>query len=118
MIVVAVSMLVMSVSCRRTDVRTVLVSVPEMRNRACAEVIVKALSSSMGVKGGSDIKVDLVARTVSVQYESLLTARKNVEYTIAEAGFTANSIPANADAASKLSDECKGMETMIPVPAR
>jgi hypothetical protein len=116
--IVTASLLVLTVSCRRTDVRTLVVNVPEMRNSACAQLIVKKLSTQVGVKKGNDISVDLVARTVTVQYESLLTAKKNVEYAIAAVGFSANAIPANKDAASKLPKECKGTGIMVPMPVK
>lgn len=114
---IAVLSLLLVVSCRQTDVRTFTINVPDMKNRACATVIVKALSSTVGVKGGSDIKVDLVARTVTVDYESLVTAKKNIEFAVADAGFNANSVPANPEAVTKLPPECVSGDTMINLPA-
>ena len=46
-------------------------------------------------------------RTVTVTYDSMATAKKNIEFAVAEAGFAANQIPVNADAQSKLPSECK-----------
>lgn len=93
------------VGCRKQDVRTVTVSVPEMRNRACAKVIGDALSRQMGVKP-TKLKFDLSTRTVDVPYDSLFVAKKNIEFTIADAGFSANEVPANTNAASSLPPEC------------
>lgn len=104
------------VSCRRSDIKEAIISVPEMRNRACADIIVRALSSQIGVKGGPDIKIDLVTRTVTVEYESLVTALKNVEYAIAKAGFSANEIPADPEAAKKLPEACFTPGTTIDLP--
>lgn len=103
-------LLVLCMSCRRSDIKTVVVSVPDMRNRACVEIVANSLRGQIGVKGGSDIRVDLDKRTVTVQYESLLTASKNVEYAIAASGFSANSIPGNKDAALKLPTACFSKE--------
>ncbi len=118
LIIISATFLVLTVSCRRTDIQMLVVNVPEMRNSACSELIVKKLSTQVGVKKGSEISVDLVARTVTVRYESLLTANKNIEYAIAETGFSANAIPANKDAASKLPKECMGTGVMIPMPVQ
>ena len=115
LIIVSVTLLLIAVSCRKSDMKTTVVNVPEMRNRACAVIIAKALTASVGVNVG-DVKVDLAARTVTVRYESLHTAKKNVEYTIANTGFAANAIPANKEVAKKLPKECMGQETMIPMP--
>ncbi len=91
--------------CRKTDIRTVTVSVPDMRNRACAKIIGDALSRQMGVKP-EKLKIDLNTRTVEVTYDSLFVAKKNIEFTIAEAGFNANEVPANTNAAASLPAEC------------
>ncbi len=101
------------VSCRRSDIRTVELKVPEMKNSACATIIVKALEASTGVQPGSNIKVDLASRTVVVSYESLVTALKNVEFAVANAGFAANEVPANQDAAKKLPPECTAAAPMV-----
>ena len=96
-------------SCRTKDVRTVLIYVPEMRNIACSEIVVRAVSRCIGVVT-SKVEVDLSRRTVTVSYDSLVTALKNLEFAIAEAGFQANEIPAKEDAARNLPPECRGAE--------
>ena len=98
-----------AVSCRTKDIRTVLVYVPEMKNVACSEIVARAISKSTGVDA-SKTRVDLSTRTVTVTYDSLVTALKNIEFSIAEAGFQANEVPAKEDAAKALPPECRLME--------
>ena len=52
-------------------------------------------------------RVDLEKRAVTVTYDSLLTALKNIEFTIANAGFQANEVPANTNAVNALPPECR-----------
>ncbi|OVE75365.1 hypothetical protein BVX97_04630 [bacterium E08(2017)] len=77
-----------------------------MKNIACAEVVRNSLKGLIGIKP-QDVVIDLNTRTVTVQYESLVTAKKNVEYAIARSGFDANAIPADKEAAAKLPKECR-----------
>lgn len=77
-----------------------------MKNQACAQVVVNALGRQEGVQPGK-VDVDFARRVVTVQYDSLMTARKNLEFAVAEAGFQANEVPANALAAGALPVECK-----------
>ena len=93
------------VSCRKHDVRTVLIHVPEMRNRACVDVVQDALSKVQGLQWNRT-EIDLSRRTVTVTYDSMQMSLKNVEFAIADAGFRANNVPANEEAAAKLPDAC------------
>lgn len=93
-------------SCRKEDIRTVIIYVPEMRNKACIEVVSNALSKLYGVQKDK-IQFDLSNRTVIVIYDSLKLALKNMEFAIAEAGFRANEVPANPEAVRTLPPECK-----------
>lgn len=95
-----------AVSCRRQDMRTAVISVPEMKNAKCAEIVSEAVQRSQGI-GPKDVQVDLEKRTVTVTYDSLQRARKNLEYAIRSAGFSANEIPADAEAAKALPPECR-----------
>jgi copper chaperone CopZ len=94
------------VSCRQTDVRILKVSVPGMKNAACADLIQKAVATQPGVLGDK-IQVDLASRSLTVPYESLYTARKNIEGAIADAGFAANEVPANPEAVKALPPDCR-----------
>jgi copper chaperone CopZ len=102
LLVVAVGL----VSCRRVDLRTARIYVPNMKNRVCAERVANAVARVPGVRPDS-IKVDATSRDVTVLYDSINLSLKNIEYAIADAGFGANDIPANPAAAQKLPPECK-----------
>jgi len=93
-------------SCRRNDYRTVNIYVPKMKNRACAEVVVNALRRQEGIRS-RDIAVDMSSRIVTVRYDSIERSIKNLEYTIADAGFAANEIPATTEAVNALPAECE-----------
>jgi len=95
-------------SCTETDIREATFQVPGMCNQACAEIVRNALAKTPGVVPGS-IKTDIVNRTVSVDYESLETAKKNLEHAVADAGFATGEVPANPEAAACLPEECRGV---------
>ncbi len=104
----------MTASCRRVDPREIKVKVPDMKNEKCAELVAKGVSRLPGVDT-KNIRVDLVNRTVTVNYDSLQLAIKNIEFSIAEAGFTAiaetpfpnKGVPARPNAVNALPPECK-----------
>lgn len=97
---------VTSVSCRKHDVRTMWVSVPEMKNQACADIILGALGKVPGVS--NDVtEVNIEERTVVVTYESTLLSMKNVEFYISGAGFAANEVPADKKAQAALPAACE-----------
>jgi len=93
-------------SCRQSDVRAAEIKVPAMKNQACAQIIVNAIGRQVGVQPNG-ISVDFGARMVLVRYDSLVTARKNLEFAVAEAGFQANEVPAKPEAVKALPPECK-----------
>jgi len=92
-------------SCRKQDVRTVRLHVPDMQNDACEKIVVGRLKSVSGVKAET-VRVDRPTRTVTVAYESLVLSRKNIEFAVAEIGFSANGVPADTKARAKLPPEC------------
>ncbi|OGV62327.1 MAG: hypothetical protein A2283_06015 [Lentisphaerae bacterium RIFOXYA12_FULL_48_11] len=93
-------------SCRQSDVRIAEIKVPAMKNQACAQLIVNAVGKLGGVQPNG-ISVDFGSKMVMVRYDSLVTARKNLEFAIAEAGFQANEVPAKPEAVRALPPECK-----------
>jgi len=113
-------------SCRKHDWDTQTIGVPEMINDRCVAVVSKAANGEINrCRAGHPEKsthVDLGARTITVTYDSLKMARKNVAFAIANAGFTTTEqdgkieVPANKKAAAKLPPECRG-ETATPDPA-
>lgn len=92
--------------CRKQDVRTVTVSIPEMHNSACVRIVGDALVKQMGVKPDA-LMFNLEQKTVMVTYDSLIIARKNIEFAIADVGFSANEVPADTNAAAALPPECR-----------
>lgn len=97
-------LIVCLMGCRKQDVRTVVISVPGLKNTACAQVIQNAFMHQPGIK---IVKPDIPQHTMTVTYDSMVIARKNIEFTIAGAGFNANDIPAQSNAVAALPPECK-----------
>jgi len=121
----AVFLVLAGSACRQHDYHTLVVKVPEMRNQACVRRIAVALWSSPALKKkgyhpkrknevvpvvyllSESVSFDIAKREVTVTYDSLLTADKNIEFLIAKAGFKANDIPADPKAAAALPPECR-----------
>ncbi len=101
-----VGLLVSSTSCRQHDYRELVINVPDMRNEACVRVISGSLSRTPGLQRES-VKIDVPSRTITLVYDSLLAADKNVEFLVVKAGFSANGIPADPKAAAALPPECR-----------
>ncbi len=85
--------------CRKQDMRTVTIQVPGLKDQECARIVQDAFIRYPGIK---TVQPDIAARTVRVTYNSMVIARKNLEFIIANAGFDANDIPANTNAAANL----------------
>ena len=83
--------------CRKQDMRTVVVAVPGLKNPAGAQIIQNAFMRQPGIKA---IQPDCQRHTLTVTYDSMVIARKNIEFTIAGAGFDANDIRAPTHAAA------------------
>ncbi|MCG2660305.1 MAG: heavy-metal-associated domain-containing protein [Kiritimatiellae bacterium] len=90
--------------CRKQDMRTVVVTVPGLKNQACAQIIQDAFMRQPGIK---TIRPDWQQHTLTVTYDSMVIARKNIEFTIAGAGFDANDIRAPTNAVAALPAACK-----------
>lgn len=76
--------------CRRTDVRDFVIDVP-----ALTEADVPAVMSALAPYGGVEkatIKFDAAAHKLTLKYDSMQIAKKNIEMAIAKAGFTANGV--------------------------
>lgn len=79
--------------CRVSDKREFEVKVPAMTSEADVQKVREALRPLVGVDQKETV-YDPAARTVKVRYDSMQVAHKNIEITIAEAGYEANGIPA------------------------
>ncbi len=84
--------------CRRTDVKEFTIDVPQLdatTRQKIADAIIwndgKGTLPRDGIKA-EDVKFDLEARKVHLKYDSMVLAKKNIEFAIAEAGFTANGV--------------------------
>jgi copper chaperone CopZ len=77
--------------CRIQDNRVHIVRVPAMESLQDVGKIKSALSSLAGVSVNRCI-FDHTNRMVTVYYDSMVVAQKNIEISIAEAGYDANSI--------------------------
>lgn len=91
-------------ACRKQDIRTVVIKVPEMKNPACTKLIQDAFLKQPGIQS---IRPDFQNRELTITYNSMVVALKNLEFTIAGAGFDANGIKAFTNAVAALPPECK-----------
>ena len=99
-VVLIVFAIAAAAGCRVSDVRELTVNVPGMATEADAERVLAALVPLGGIDRGKTVH-DVSARTVTVRYDSMVIAHKNIEIAIAEAGYEANGIPAVKGAAPK-----------------
>ncbi len=92
--------------CRVSDTKVATLVAPGVRNTACSNIVAAALMSLPG----SDIlkieSIDYSTGSIVVRYDSMKVGTKNLEDTIAQAGFAAGPFPANKEAAAKLPPEC------------
>ena len=80
-------------ACRTQDIRSKTIQIPDVKTDAARVVVSNALAQLEGVNGGS---IRFAPGTVTVTYDSMRLALKNMEFAIADAGFSANDTPANA----------------------
>ena len=97
--------------CFRPDNRTITVSVPQMKTQDCATRIVEAFKMGRPdhVDGVISVVPNITKGTVEVTFESLKLSIKNVEVTIATAGFDADDVKADEAARKALPPECQTM---------
>ncbi len=91
-------------ACRQTDVRTYTLPVAGVKNAACETAIREALKRTEGVQAD---KLTFSPGAVTVTYDSMRLAHKNIEAVIAEAGFTAGDTPASPAAVTNLPPACR-----------
>ncbi|MCE9615007.1 MAG: heavy-metal-associated domain-containing protein [Lentisphaerae bacterium] len=102
----ALSLAAVVAGCRQVDIRTAVLYVPAMTNQACVNVVLKALNTEQGISS-PQVTVRQDSCTLEVRYDSLRHSLKNLEFTVADAGFAANDIPANVAAQQALPPECR-----------
>ena len=76
--------------CRRTDVRDFEVSIPALTAEA-EPAIRQSLAGFAGVEKAS-LKFDRQAKKLTLRYDSMQLAKKNIEMAIAKAGYEANGV--------------------------
>ncbi len=91
-------------ACRRTDIRTVVLRTPGVTNAACAKIVQDTLARHRGVIG---VRPDFQQGRVTVTYNSMILARKNLEFAVAGAGFDADNTLASSNAVAALPPECR-----------
>jgi hypothetical protein len=91
-------------SCRQQDVREVVIKTPGLKNQACAKFIQDAFMRQPGIVS---VRPDFQGREIVVKYNSMVIALKNIEFTIAGAGFDANDTHAQTNAVAALPPECR-----------
>jgi len=96
--VIALALLAFA-GCRQKDVRDFEIEVPALGKSAEVERDVKgALSACVGIEMAT-VKIDAEKRRVALKYDSMQTAKKNIEMAIAQAGYTANGVTPESIAA-------------------
>jgi len=91
-------------SCRQQDMREVVIKTPGLKNQTCAKIIQDAFMRQPGVVS---IRPDFQKREIVVKYNSMVIALKNIEFTIAGAGFDANDTQAQTNVVAALPPECR-----------
>ena len=94
----------MGASCRQQDVRTTTIRCPRVGNPSSVKLVSAALAKVDGVMPTS---IRCNAGTVTVTYDSMKVAIKNLELAIAETGFDAGEFPADEKARTALPADCK-----------
>ncbi len=92
------------VGCRVHDIRTVDIEVPQLRGEECAQHLHRALATMNGVDPQA---LRFEPGRVTVTYDSMKLALKNIEYAIAGQGFQANEIPADPEVRRALPERCQ-----------
>ena len=87
---ICVLVALVAAGCRRVDERDFTVSIPAM-TAADVSAISAALQRYAGIDKSS-LKFDHSAKTLTLRYDSMQLAKKNIEISIAQAGFTANGL--------------------------
>jgi copper chaperone CopZ len=96
----------LGVGCRKQDIRTARIHVPQMGSQLCVDRAVSVVRRIPGVRG-DQVVADRERRDIDVPYDSLKLSLKNIEYALAKAGFQANNIPADEKARAALPESCR-----------
>ena len=101
MMCIACVALLAVMGCRRADVRTFTVDVPEA-TAADEPALRTALAPYGGIAKTADaIVFDAAKHQLTIRYDSMQLAKKNIELSLAKAGFTANGVTPESVGAKK-----------------
>lgn len=90
--------------CFRNDRRTIDFNVPKLTTQECLAYLSGRLRANEGVE---DVRADFTTGTVTVTFNGLKLALKNIEIIIAEAGFDVNERPADPVARATMPAPCR-----------
>ena len=103
------ALLVLGAGCFRNTASTIELDVPAMKTAACGDAVSAAVAR-LGEGAILDVRVDVAARKVWVDYDNVRLGRRNIEVAVRHAGFAVNDLPADEEARAKLPPECRGDE--------
>lgn len=96
--------------CRMRDIRTVTLTVPDLKNEACLTVIQKSAFAKLPkhaiVKDVTPGDANFATGELTVTYDSMIVGIKNIENAIAQSGFATGPFKADPQAVKKLPVEC------------
>jgi copper chaperone CopZ len=92
LVLVAALPVALGTGCRQQDLRTVTIVLSGVSGGSDVQSVSNAIARLDGVFDKSITFHD--TGSVTVRYDSMKLARKNIEYAVVEAGFGANDIPA------------------------
>jgi hypothetical protein len=101
------ALLALGAGCFRNTVSTIELDVPAMKHEACGAAV-QAAVARLGEGAIRDIRVDVAARKVWVDYDNVRLGRRNIEVAVRHAGFAVNDLPPDEEARAKLAPECRG----------
>lgn len=80
------------------------VKLPLIKSDECEGILEETLSKDKGI---AEYHIDILNRVVHMYIDKTKTSKSNIEKLISDAGFDANDVKANPEAAAKLPAECK-----------
>ena len=93
--------------CRLKDVRVVTLKIPDIKNKESLEIVDSALKKLPDFYGIMKIEsMNYETSEITIRYDSMRVAVRNIENAITQAGFNTETYPADADAIKKLPATC------------
>ena len=92
-VLIPVVFVLAAAGCRRTDVRELTIEIPGL-TEGTRETVAKALARHSGVEKDS-YRWDFEKKTLTLRYDSMVTAQTNIRMLIADKGVEVKFPPAN-----------------------